>query len=373
VDGRRLNVLYVSRAYSTHDRRFLGSFVEAGWSPTHLPLTRERLEARSLPEGVRTIDWGEDTLPSTRREWTTRIRQMKGVVDAVKPDVVIAGPVQSGALIAAMAGATPLVTVSWGTDMLVDADRSELCMHATRRALEASSLVFGDCLAVRNAVRNHGGPPDDRIVTFPWGIDLDRFHPGPSSLDLRRRLGWEDAEIFISTRSWEPVYAIDVLLRAFILLYRRRPGVRLILLGNGSLADEIHNAVRDLGLTGLVHTPGRIDQAGLPEWFRVADAYVSSALSDGTSVSLLEAMASGLPAVVSKSFGNLEWVKPGVNGSLAEPGDPASLSAAMESVVDNRQLASQMSSTNIEIARDKANWSNNFPELVHAVERIAAR
>jgi glycosyltransferase involved in cell wall biosynthesis len=372
VDGRRLNVLYVSRGYTTHDRRFLGSFVGAGWSPTHLPLTHERLEMRSLPEGVNMIDWGEDAMPSSRREWTTRIRQMKSVIDAMKPDVVIAGPVQGGALIAALAGAKPLVTVSWGTDVLVDADRSELCRHATRRALEASALVFGDCLAVRNAVKEHGGPPDDRIVTFPWGIDLDRFHPGASSLDLREKLGWQGSEIFISTRSWEPVYAIDVLLKAFLLLYEKRPSVRLVLLGDGSLSSEIRETIGALGISSLVHAPGRIGQSELPEWFRLADAYVSSALSDGTSVSLLEAMASGLPAVVSESFGNLEWVKPGVNGSLAVAGDAESLAAAMESVVDNRQRDSQMGSTNIEMARDKANWNNNFPELVHAVERIVA-
>ncbi len=373
MDGRRLNVLYVSRGYSTHDRRFLASFVGAGWTPTYLPLTRERLEMRSLPEGVKTLDWAEDSMPSSRREWTTRIRQMKSAINALKPDAVIAGPVQGGALIAALAGADPLVTVSWGTDMLVEADQSDLCRHATRRALEASALVFGDCLAVRNAVKEHGGLPDDRIVTFPWGIDLDRFHPGPSALDLRNRLGWQDSEIFISTRSWEPVYAIDVLLEAFLLLYRKRPGVRLVLLGDGSMAAQINEAIRALGIGDAVHAPGRIGQPELPDWFRLADAYVSSALSDGTSISMLEAMASGLPVVVSESFGNLEWVKPGVNGSLAVAGDARSLAAAMESVVDNRQRDSQMSSTNIEMARDKANWNNNFPELVQAVERVVAR
>jgi Glycosyl transferases group 1. len=76
--------------------------------------------------------------------------------------------------------------------------------------------------------------------------------------------------------------------------------------------------------------------------------------------------------VVSESFGNLEWVKPGVNGALAIAGNPESLATAMESVVANRQLASQMSSTNIEMARDKANWNNNFPQLVHAVEQMVA-
>ena len=149
--------------------------------------------------------------------------------------------------------------------------------------------------------------------------------------------------------------------------------MRLILLGDGSLSTEIHDMIGALGISAVVHAPGRIGQAELPEWFRLADAYVSSALSDGTSISLLEAMASGLPAVVSESFGNLEWVKPGVNGALAVAGNPQSLATAMESVVGNREKESRMSSTNIEMARDKANWNNNFPELVNAIERVVAR
>jgi len=108
-----------------------------------------------------------------------------------------------------------------------------------------------------------------------------------------------------------------VLLKAFAALHRRRTSVRLMLLGDGSLAPDIHGLMNELGIGGVVHAPGRVPQEDLPEWFRMADAYVSSAMSDGTSVSLLEAMATGLPVVVSESFGNLEWVKQGVNGALA--------------------------------------------------------
>ena len=373
MDRRRLNVLYISRGYTTHDRRFLGSFARAGWVTTHLPMISERLDSRPLPAGVSQISWGDDRWPETRGAWISRVKHLKVVIDELKPDVVIAGPVQHGSLIAALAGAHPLVTVSWGSDVLVDAERTELCDHATRRALEASSVVFGDCRAVREAVKAHGGPPDDRIVTFPWGIDLNRYHPGRTSLKLREDRGWEECEIFISTRTWEPVYAIDVLLKAFAALHRRRPSVRLALLGDGSLAPEIHALIDELGIRELVHAPGRVPQEELPEWFRMADAYVSSALSDGTSISLLEAMATGLPVVVSNNFGNLEWVQQGINGALAEPGRASSLAEAMRFAIEDPSRSKKMSSTNIEVANSKANWDNNFPDLVEAVERLVRR
>ncbi len=373
MDRRRLKVLYVSRGYTTHDRRFLGSFASAGWDPTHLPMLDERLDSRPLPKGVAQIDWGDNRWPESRADWRSRVRHLRSVIDKLKPDVVIAGPVQYGSLIAAMAGATPLVTVSWGTDVLVDADRTELCTHATRRALEASSLVFGDCRAVREAVKAHWGPPDDRIVTFPWGIDLNRYSPGPSSLTVRADRGWQDCDVFISTRTWEPVYAIDVLLKAFASLHRQRPSVRLALLGDGSLAPQIQSEIDDLGIRDLVLTPGRVPQEQLPQWFRMADAYVSSALSDGTSISLLEAMATGLPVVVSESYGNLEWVQQGINGALAAPGRASSLSEAMKFVIEDPSRTRKMSSTNIELANAKANWENNFPDLVEAIERLVRK
>ncbi|MEO7366397.1 MAG: glycosyltransferase [Gemmatimonadaceae bacterium] len=373
MDGRRLNVLYISRGYSTHDRRFLGSFVKAGWTPTHLPILSERLDSRPLPRGVSQLDWGDDVWPVKERDLRKRAERLREVIAEVKPDVVIAGPVQQGALIAAMAGASPLVTVSWGSDVLVDADRDEASRAATRTALGASSLVFGDCLAVREAVKAHGGPGDPQIVTFPWGIDLDRYHPGPTSLSVRNDLGWTDCDVFISTRTWEPVYAIDVLLKAFAALHKRLPSVRLALLGDGSLAPGIQASIDELGIGNEVHAPGRVTQEQLPEWFRMADAYVSSALSDGTSISLLEAMASGLPVVVTESFGNLEWVQQGVNGALAEAGRASSLSEAMRFVIEDPRRVSKMSSTNIELARAKANWDSNFPILVKAVERLVPK
>src|SRR6202043_2584064 len=108
---------------------------------------------------------------------------------------------------------------------------------------------------------------------------------------------------------------------AFAKVSKRCPSARLLLLGDGSLASEVHALIEKLGIGPLVHTAGRIGYDALPEYFRLADFYVSPVLSDGTSISLLEAMACGLPVVVTKGYGNLEWVIPGKNGWLGEPGE----------------------------------------------------
>ena len=84
MDGRRLNVLYISRGYTTHDRRFLGSFAKAGWSPTHLPMIDERLDSRPLPEGVKQLSWGDERWPESRADWAARVRYLRRVIKEMK-------------------------------------------------------------------------------------------------------------------------------------------------------------------------------------------------------------------------------------------------------------------------------------------------
>jgi glycosyltransferase involved in cell wall biosynthesis len=374
VDRPRLKVLYISRGYTLHDRRFLTSFAGRGWKTTHLPLIAERLEDRLPPSST----FERDPLlrseePATPSDWAMHEDALRAILTQVAPDVVTAGPVQSAGYLTALAGASPLVNVSWGTDILVDADRTPKLNAATEYSLAKSSVVFGDCRALREALKRHSHLSDDEIVTFPWGIDFESFTPGMSSLDLRDKLGWQSCDVFISTCTWEQVYAIDVLVDAFAKVQARRPGARLILLGDGSRAIAIRDHITRLGLDSFAHARGPVSHALLPDVFREADVYVSSALSDDTSVSLLETMATGLPVVASDSYGNLEWIEPGVNGALASPRSPEALAAAMLEVVADPEAAGAISEANVTLARDRADWSRNLPLLARKVESIVAR
>ena len=261
--------------------------------------------------------------------------------------------------------------MSWGSDVLVNADRTPLWRWVARVTLRRADMVIGDSRAVREKVRQLADYPDDRIVTYPWGIDLETFKPAPTRLLLRQQLGWQDKRVILSTRSWEPLYGIDVLLQAFAEIVRQLPDARLLLMGDGTLAPKVRRFIRKNGLSQFVHLTGQVPREQIVDYFNLADIYVSSALSDGTSISLLEAMACALPVVVTDIPGNREWISPGVNGWLAKPGEASSLASVLLHTLGDSSRWAQMGQANLAIARERADWNKNFQVLLDTYERLA--
>jgi glycosyltransferase involved in cell wall biosynthesis len=213
--------------------------------------------------------------------------------------------------------------------------------------------------------------PAERIVKFPWGVDLDHFSPGPAS-GLRRELGWENELVVLSTRAWEPLLGIDVLIEGFVRAAAGCPELRLLLLGSGSLETEIKNRLALGGAEHQVHFAGRVDFARLPEMYRAADLYVSASHSDGSSVSLLEAMACGLPALVSDIPGNREWVEPEVNGWWFRDNSGSDLARQLRQAVSRREDLPAIGRNSRRVAETRADWSQNFGRLADAYAQAFA-
>src|SRR4051812_43862215 len=99
--------------------------------------------------------------------------------------------------------------------------------------------------------------------------------------------------------------------------------------GDGSLAGEVERFVRHHGLHSVIHRPGMIGPEELMQTFAAADLYVRCSLTDGSSISLLEAMAMRLPVLATDIPGNREWVTPMLNGWLVPALNADALSAAI--------------------------------------------
>ena len=125
--------------------------------------------------------------------------------------------------------------------------------------------------------------------------------------------------------------------------------------------------IQDGGMIERVHFPGQISQAKLPDFYRAADLYISTSHSDGTSISLLESLASGTPVLLSNIPGNKEWIdEPGEVGWLFEDGDVDSLAAGILYAVENRAQLQKMGRSARKLAEDRGDWRNNFPNLFTA-------
>ena len=318
------------------------------------------------------------------------LRQLRAMLHEVQPEIVQAGPIQRCGLLAALAGFHPLVSMSWGYDLLIDARRGRGWEWATRYTLAHSDAMLGDCDTIRKLAVEYGMAPDG-IVTFPWGVDLAHFTPAFQDQPDPQGAPFT----LLSTRSWEPIYGIDVLVQAFVLASRQRPELRMVMLGGGSQAGLVRRAISQPGpLNGLgygsgnnnregdrnlpgidpdrVMFPGQVSYRDLPRFYRQADLYVAASHSDGTSISLVEALACGTPALVSDIPGNREWITPGENGWLFPDGDARAMAEGMIRAVDERDRLPGMGLKARLTAETRADWERNFPKLFDLYE-IAQR
>ena len=369
-----MRILYFSRDYTTHDRRFLLKLAESRHQVLFLRLEDDGIlyEKRPLPERIELVKWRGGQKPSkTPESWLYLMPDFEAVLNEVAPDLVHAGPVQSCGFMTALAGFHPFLVMSWGSDILVDADRNDFWKWMTCYALKHSDMLLCDCGAVRNRAQELVSYSDEQIIEFPWGVDLDRFVPSADSTEFRKTMGWEDSFLILSTRSWEKGYGIDSLLEAFRRAYNMNPKLRLMLLGTGSLRSIVEQYVNDYGLNDVIYRPGIVSHDQMVEYFRTADLYMSCSHSDGSSISLLEAMASGLSALVTDVGGNREWVAQGENGWLAPMDDVEAfalgLLKASNMGLDERK---RISSINRKVVGKRANWEKNFPRLLDVYDQI---
>ena len=368
-----MRVLYFSREYTTHDHRFLTALEKTDHEVGFLQLERRDhvLDDRPLPPKIQLIPWAGGQSPATLLSAPRLLAGFRHVIRLFKPDLIQAGPVQRCAFLTALCGFKPLVTMSWGYDLLHDVNRGPAWEWATRFTLKHSAAMVGDCQTIRNLGIEYGMAPE-RIVTFPWGANIQKYTPALSSQlsALRERLGWDEkCFVLLSVRSWAPIYGIDDLAKAFVKVARQVPEIRLFLLGNGPLAPEIRRTFQQGGVMDQVHFPGQVSQDNLPDYYRAADLYISTSHSDGTSISLLEALASGTPVLLSDIPGNQEWVtQSGEVGWLFRDGDVDSLVEGILQAVENQAQLPTMGHTARQLAQARGDWVKNFPELFKAYE-----
>ena len=355
VDSR-MRVLYLSRGGNPHDRRFLTALAGTEHEIFFLPMeVSADSEREFVPGQIEILDLPVMPNPS----------DLGGILERIQPDLVHAGPIQGGAYLAAQTGWHPLVSMSWGSDLLIEA-RDGAGREKAEIALRASEVLVCDCRTVREAAIRLG-MYGDRIVVFPWGVDLKRFSPSQDG-QLRERLGWQDNFVILSTRAWEPLYGVDLIVKAFIEASKKDSSLRLLVLGQGSSGAELLDDLEQAGLSDLAHFPGVVEPEELPAYYCAADLYVSASRSDGSSISLLEAMASGRPALVSDIPGNKEWVRSGENGWLFSDGDVEELATDLVKAANSRSELADMGAQARRIVEARGDWTSNFPKLLEAYQ-----
>ena len=181
-----------------------------------------------------------------------------------------------------------------------------------------------------------------RVTQIYNGVDTGRFAPGaekPAGL-LPSSLAGPDLFVIGTVGRIQAVKDQATLVRAFAELLAASPAsrarLRLAIVGDGPLLEELRGLARSLGVAELTWFPGAL--GNIPDVLRLLDVFVLPSLSEGISNTILEAMASRLPVLATARGGNVELVEDGHHGRLFEPGDSTSLARMLGEYLANPSL-----------------------------------
>jgi glycosyltransferase involved in cell wall biosynthesis len=183
--------------------------------------------------------------------------------------------------------------------------------------------------AVRDALIQQYGFPARKMLTVHNGISLQEFVPDQSGgAVIRTRLGIRPDEfVLVCAARLSPEKRIDILLSAMSQIIQKDRSLKCIIIGEGDLEETLLEQVKLLGLSSHVFFEGF--QADVRPYLSAADAFVLTSRIEGLPFSVLEAMACGLPCVVTNVGGNAEAVAHNVNGFVVSPGSPDEVAQAI--------------------------------------------
>jgi L-malate glycosyltransferase len=167
-----------------------------------------------------------------------------------------------------------------------------------------------------------------RLQWMPNPVDTAVFAPCSAQrrLELRKELDLRsDAPVAMFTGRLSPEKDLPSLLAAFANVVHRLPGSVLSLVGDGVCRDALAAQCASLGISKSVRFAGGLDATGVRRWLQASDVFVLVSPSEGLSCALLEAMAVGLPSVVSEIPANTQVIDAGVHGLYVRPGDTESI------------------------------------------------
>jgi glycosyltransferase involved in cell wall biosynthesis len=207
--------------------------------------------------------------------------------------------------------------------------------------------------AVRRSVSSRIGGDTARYAIIPFGLDMRQF--STDNVATRRELGLQEGGPVIGTvcRLVEPKKGLRVLLAAMANLKRLggAPGCQLLIVGDGPARVMLQELSERLEIDPWVVFLGI--RRDIPRVLPVMQAFVLPSLYEGFGISILEAMAVGIPVIATSVGGIPEFVTHDVTGLLVEPGNVTALAGAIKNVLENSEQARQMGLKGQEHVRGK--------------------
>jgi len=357
-----MKIFFIASADSIHSFKWVNYFAQMGHDVHWASL--EPLIFNGKMENIRFYQMKsqEKIFPLSLFIDALRIRCL---VRKIKPDIIHAHYAGRNGFLGALTFFHPFVLTAWGSDILISA-KSKTKGVAIKFALKKADLITCDAEHMRKAMMELG-ILSSKINIIYFGIDTKKFCPAQKDTELKKKLRIFDFPAVISSRGLESIYNIETLIEAIPIISKELPETKFIIAGKGSEEKKLKELAKILKVSEKIRFVGWVPNDDLPSYLGTADVYVSTALSDaGIAGSTAEAMACGLPVVITNTGENEKWVKNGEGGYLIPVKNPEILAEKIICLLKNENLRKKFGQINRKIIEER----NNYYQEMEKMENI---
>ena len=316
-------------------------------------------------------DLVSDIRNRTRFHQSLRVlgRRIRDYANENNIDFIHSHGMATSALLAHATGFRPYSASAWGSDIYLMPEKYPYLKSIIAKVAEEAAFIHVESTISETHLRSLAPDMVYRVFISTWGVDTTAYRPDRHSRMLKEKLDLDERKFILSFRSLEPIYRIDLIIKAFDIVAKKNNDLVLVIGGDGSSKDELMHLSKELGLEHRIVFTGFIDSDLKAELFSGALLYVQCPKSDGVSLAMMEAMSSGQPLVSSNVGETQILVESGKNGFLIDDVTPENLANAILRISGDNKFREKLSSMSRSIALKKHNRSVFFDSFVAEVQK----
>jgi glycosyltransferase involved in cell wall biosynthesis len=348
----------MANAASSHTEKWAAELARRGWKvdiisfiPAEIPLVKVHVVPHLL---------------GGRTEFVfLRLRWVAETVRKLQPDIVHVHYATSFGFLGAVAKVHPLIISAWGSDIFSFPRTSFVHRYLLEKILKKADVLCSTSRTMAVEMQKYLQPR--RLVeVIPFGVDIERF--SPPSRPAGRNSGVP--VVFGVAKYLQPVYGLDILLRAFALLQERSPGRALLrIAGDGPEKKKLQNLAARLGVARQVEWLGAIPNYAVADLYRSLDVVVVPSRQESFGVTAVEGSACGCPIIASSVGGLPEVVIDGKTGLLIPPEDVQELCLAMEFMINHPEERRLMGQAGRNLVVEFYDWQRNVSQMEEVYNR----
>jgi len=332
-----MRILLAGDIASSHLRKWANELVKAGAEIGIFSLSDSdrseyaagiRFYSAGLPSGLAQ----KEEASLEKLKYLLHSKKLRKAVKEFSPDILHSHYLTSYGLLGVLSGFRPFVVSVWGTDIFEFPKRSALHKSLIKYILKKADKVLSTSRYMADEVRKYYA---GSIGITPFGTDLTRFRPAERQRGDEVRIGL--------VKKLEPVYGIELFIEALSeLTLKGVSGFKAEITGDGYLREKLQALVKERGLTGIVSFNGFVDNSVIEKVHQNYSFEVYPSVKESFGVSAVEAMACGVPVIVSSDTGLTEVAEDNISGLVFRNGSVSELSAAIEKLITDEELRSRL-------------------------------